>query len=70
MLNKGIFMAPGFQFELGIKAICSITGLTGTVTARAENLYQSNSYYLTPKRKEDGTEVKGEWINEAALFKA
>lgn len=53
-----------FQFDLGIKAKDTITGLSGTITARSENISGTVSYWLTPPVDDDGNLRDGDWVDE------
>jgi hypothetical protein len=39
-------MSPEFKFALGCKVTDSVTGLTGTITARAQYTHAPKSYLL------------------------
>jgi hypothetical protein len=53
-----------FCHILGSEAISLITGLTGIIVSRSQNLHGCNRYYLQPKAQKDGKVPDGWWIDE------
>jgi len=53
-----------FKHELGVEAEAKVTGLKGIITARSENLYMCNRYYIQCKVGKDGKVPDGWWIDE------
>ena len=58
-----------FKHEMGIKAKCRITGLTGIVSSRSENINMCNRYYLQPKVDKTMKVPDGSWIDEDDVIK-
>ena len=56
-----------FKFENGITAESKVDGFKGVITARSENLYGCNRYYVQPKVDKDGKHVDGCWFDEEEL---
>lgn len=53
-----------FKHQLGYRAESKTTGLAGVVTARSENLYGCNRYFVQPPVDKDGKVPDGWWIDE------
>lgn len=59
-----------FQFPLGIEVRYAVTGFRGVVTGRAEYISGCRQYAITPKAKDDGSFVAGEWLDEQRLVES
>lgn len=53
-----------FTHELGKEAISKTTKLKGVITARSENLYGCNRYYIQPPVGADSKVPDGWWFDE------
>lgn len=53
-----------FKHELGVKAKCKITQLTGIITARSEHITGCNRYMIEPPVDKDGKLTDRMWIDE------
>lgn len=53
-----------FKHQLGKEAKSRTTGLLGLLTARSENLYMCNRYYIQPKVGADSKVPDGWWVDE------
>jgi hypothetical protein len=53
-----------FKHELGKAVQQKTTGLKGIITARSENLYGCNRYYVQPKALKDSKLPDGWWMDE------
>ena len=58
-----------FKHEMGIKAKCRITGLTGIVTSRSENVNMCDRYFLQPRANKDMKIPDGIWLDEDDILK-
>lgn len=56
-----------FQHKLGVTAKDKITKVRGIITARSENLYGCNRYYIQPEIGTDNKVPDGWWIDEDAV---
>lgn len=56
-----------FKHDLGMNMRSVVLGIAGTVTARSENLYGCNRYYIQPKAGADNKVPDGYWCDEADL---
>ena len=57
-----------FKYELGVVAESKVYGLSGTITARSENLYGCNRYYIQPKVDKEGKMRDGYWLDEEDIL--
>lgn len=55
---------PVFKHELGARAKSEVLDLHGVITARSENLYGCNRYYIQPKAGADMKVPDGFWVDE------
>jgi len=53
-----------FKHELGREATSMVRKFKGIITARSENLFGCNRYYVEPEVKKDGTVPEGFWFDE------
>lgn len=53
-----------FKHELGKEAKAKVTRLTGILTARSENLYGCNRYFIQPPVGADQKVADGWWVDE------
>lgn len=53
-----------FKHELGVEAEAKVTGQRGIITARSENLYGCNRYYLQSKVDKEGKLPDSYWTDE------
>lgn len=53
--------------KLGRKAVDTITGFKGVITAKAEFLHAPPRYELTSEKLHEGTPVKPVWLDETRL---
>jgi hypothetical protein len=53
-----------FKHELGVEAEAKVTGQRGIITARSENLYGCNRYFIQPKVDKDMKVPDEWWIDE------
>ncbi|MDD4931650.1 MAG: hypothetical protein PHG66_05925 [Candidatus Colwellbacteria bacterium] len=53
-----------FKHELGVEAVSKVTGMKGIITARSQNLYGCNRYFIQPKVDKEGKPVDGWWTDE------
>lgn len=53
-----------FKHELGVSVEAKVTKLRGIVTARSENLYGCNRYYIQPPVGEGSKVPDGWWVDE------
>jgi len=53
-----------FKHELGIEAASKVTWISGIITARSENLYGCNRYYVQPRADREMKLPDGWWIDE------
>ena len=53
-----------FTVELGVKVSTRVTKQTGIITARSENLYGCNRYFVQPEVNKDGKVEDGFWTDE------
>lgn len=53
-----------FKHELGKEAETKTTKLKGVITARSENLYGCNRYYIQPPASKDYKVPDGWWVDE------
>ena len=53
-----------FRHELGKEAEANVTKLSGIITARSENLYGCNRYYIQPPAGDDSKIPDGWWVDE------
>lgn len=60
-------MSTQFAVALGKEVRGRVTGLRGIVTARSENLYGCNRYYVQPRADMDGKVPDGWWTDEMDL---
>lgn len=52
---------------LGLNAKDTITGLAGVITAKAEYLYGTSRYELSPTKLNEGKPVEGVWLDSPRL---
>ena len=57
-----------FKHELGLKAESNISGFSGIITCRSQNLNGCDRYFLSPKVTKDGTLPDGYWFDEAEII--
>lgn len=57
-----------FKHDLGIFVEAKVTKLRGTITARSENLYGCNRYFIQPMAVENKV-PDGWWVDEDDLVK-
>ena len=53
-----------FKHEMGVEAETKVTKLKGIITARSENLYGCNRYYVQPPADKDMKIPDGWWVDE------
>lgn len=53
-----------FKHNLGNEVQAKVTKLRGVVTARSENLYGCNRYYIQPPVGDDKKVPDGWWVDE------
>ncbi len=53
-----------FKHSLGVKAQSKVTMLEGIITARSENLYGCNRYYIQPPVGSEKKVPDGWWVDE------
>jgi len=53
-----------FKHNLGLKAVCKITGFEGVITSRVEFLTGCNRYALQPTELVDGKIVESVYFDE------
>lgn len=53
-----------FKHELGVSVTAKVTKLKGILTARSENLYGCNRYYIQPPAGDDMKVPDGWWVDE------
>jgi hypothetical protein len=53
-----------FKWEMGSKSKTKTVGLIGIITARSENLYGCNRYYVQPAAGKDMKVPEGFWVDE------
>jgi len=53
-----------FKHELGKEVEAKVTKLRGVVTARSENLYGCNRYFIQPPAGSDQKVPDGWWVDE------
>lgn len=53
-----------FNINLGVRVRSRVTGITGIITARSENLYGCDRYYIQPPVGTDNKVPEGWWIDE------
>ncbi len=53
-----------FKHELGIEIESKVSGLKGIITARSENLYGCNRYFIQPRVGSDAKVPDGWWVDE------
>jgi hypothetical protein len=53
-----------FKHDLGKEAQARVSKLRGIITARSENLYGCNRYYIQPPVDGDGKHRDGWWCDE------
>lgn len=53
-----------FKHDLGVNVEARVTKLRGIVTARSENLYGCNRYYIQPPAGDDQKVPDGWWVDE------
>lgn len=58
-----------FKLELGIKAKSKVYGIDGIITARSENMYGCNRYFIQPPAGKDGKISEGAWFDEDDITK-
>lgn len=56
-----------FKIELGKEVKDRVTGLTGIITSRSENLNMCNRYYIQPKADKDMKIPDGWWVDEMQI---
>ncbi|MDB5582798.1 MAG: hypothetical protein JWR80_7974 [Bradyrhizobium sp.] len=56
-----------FKFENGQKVTDTVSGLNGTVVARADYVEDYRSYLVQPRTKPDGDPIEAQWIGEQRL---
>lgn len=56
-----------FKTDLGAEVQSKVTKLRGVVTARSENLYGCNRYYIQPPVGDDRKMPEGWWVDEDDL---
>jgi len=52
-----------FDIDLGTEAICEITGFKGKITARSQDLYNVDRYFIQPKIGDDNKIPAGAWVD-------
>lgn len=52
-----------FKFELGLEVESKVSKIRGIITARSENLYGCNRYYILFPMSKD-LKVEGWWVDE------
>lgn len=57
-----------FKHPLGAEVEARVTKLRGIITARSENLYGCNRYYIQPRVGTDGKVPEGWWVDEDDLL--
>lgn len=57
-----------FKHELGSVVESKVTGVTGTIISRSENLYGCNRYHIQPRVMADGKVPDGWWIDEMDMI--
>lgn len=55
------------KLQMGVKAKCKVTGLTGIITGRTEYLNGCIQWLVKPPVDKDGKIVEGHWIDEGQL---
>jgi len=53
--------------KLGLEAVDTVTGFTGTVTGVCSYLHAPDSILLTAKSKDKSTPAKREWFDEKSI---
>lgn len=53
-----------FKHQLGLDIQTKVTRLRGIITARSENLYGCNRYYIQPATDKDNKIPDGWWVDE------
>ena len=53
-----------FAVDMGKKVKDKVTGLTGIITARSENLYGCNRYLIQPPAGKDSKVPDAWWVDE------
>ena len=53
-----------FKHEMGVEVESRVAGIKGIITARSENLYGCNRYYIQPKIGKDGKVPDSWWVDE------
>lgn len=57
-----------WMFKLGVKVTDSVTGFSGTITARVEYLNGCRQYGVAPRISNDGKKPDSEYFDEERLF--
>ena len=63
-MDKGECM---FKYENGLKVKSNVTGLTGIITARSENLNMCHRYFIQPAADKDMKIPDGWWVDEQEI---
>jgi hypothetical protein len=56
-----------FEYELGLRAKCKITGFEGIITSRVEFLTGCNRYCLQPTELKDYQVIESQYFDEAQI---